>query len=83
MLPLVTEMLNSHNTMRLLKLSVIPRVFLLKQEEKEMIQNFYDSVLRHPSLQYVGMYNISLEMNLKEMVNTTNKHKLPIINVRY
>ena len=86
-IPLVTEMLNSHNTMRLLELSVIPLLFpfaSLKQEEKEIIQNFYDTVLRHPSLQYVGMYNMSsinLRMILKEMVNTTKKHKRPIINV--
>ena len=86
-IPLVTEMLNSHNTMRLLKLSVIPRVFpfaSLKQEEKEIIQNFYDTVLRHPSLQYIEMYDISsidLRMILKKMVNTAKKHKLPIINV--
>ena len=88
-LPLVTEMLNSHNTMRLriLELSVIPYVFLfdsLKQEGKEIIQNFYDTVLRHPSLQYVGMYNLSsidLRMILQQKVNTTNKQKLPIINV--
>ena len=88
-IPLVTEMLNSHNTMRLLELLVIPYVFLfdsLKQEGKEIIQNFYDTVLRHPSLQYVEMYNISskdLKMILKEMVNTTNKQKLPIINIPY
>ena len=86
-LPLVTEMLNSHNTMRLLELSAIPHVFVfdfLKQEEKGMIQNFYDTVLRHPSLQYVGIYNISsidLKMILKKMVNTTKKQKLPIINI--
>ena len=86
-IPLVTEMLNSHNTMRLLELSVIPHVFpfdSLKQEEKEIIQNFYDTVLRHPSLQYVGMNNISsedLKMILKKMVNTANKQKLPLINV--
>ena len=87
-IPLVTEMLNSHNTMRLFTLSVIPYVFpfdSLKQEEKEMIQNFYDTVLRHPSLQYVGMYSVTytedLRMILKKMVKTTNKQKLPIINV--
>ena len=86
-IPLVTEMLNSHNTMKLLKLLVIPHVVSfasLKQEEKEMIQNFCDAVFRHPSLQYVEMYDISsndLTMIVKKMVNTTNKQKLPIINV--
>ena len=88
-LPLVTEMLNSHNTMKILELSALPLVpgfplASLKQKEKEIIQNFYDTVLRHPSLQYVGMYNISsidLTMILKKMVNTTKKQKLPIINV--
>ena len=86
-IPLVTEMLNSHNTMRLLKLSTLPYMFplvSLKQKEQDVIQNFYDTVFRHPSLQYVEMYNISsidLRMILKEMVNTTNKQKLPIINV--
>ena len=89
-LPLVTEMLNSHNTMRLLKLSTLPLVLVfdiasLKQEEKEMIQNFYDTVLRHPSLQYVEIYSVTftedLRMILKKMVNTTKKQKLPIINV--
>ena len=83
-LPLVTEMLNSHNTMRLLQLFALQQFNSLNQEEKEIIQNFYDTVLRHPSLQYVGIYNMSSEdlgMILKEMVNTTNKHKLPIINI--
>ena len=83
-IPLVTETLNSHNTMRLLKLSVIPYVLALKQEDKEMIQNFNDTILRHPSLQYVEMNNVSskdLRNILKEMVNTTKKQKLPIINV--
>ena len=56
-LPLVTEMLNSHNTMRLLKLSALPHMFPF-QEEKEMIQNFYDAVFRHPSLQYVEVNKI-------------------------
>ena len=58
-LPLVTEMLNSHNTMRLLKLSIFSDVFPFasaEQEEKEIIQNFYDTVLRHLSLQYVEIY---------------------------
>ena len=87
-IPLVTEMLNSHNTMRLLELSTLPHMFpfaSLKQKEKEMIQNFCETVLRHPSLQYVGMYNMSsidLKMILKEIVNTTNKQKLPIINIQ-
>ena len=85
-LPLVTEMLDSHNTMRLLELSALPHglpLSSLKQEEKEMIQNFYDTVLRHPSLQYVEIYNVSsdLRMILKKMVNTTKKHKRPIINI--
>ena len=56
----------------------------LKQEEIEMIRNFYDTVLRHPSLQYVGIYNVSsedLRMILKKMINITNKQKLPIINI--
>ena len=71
-------------------------MFTLKQEEKEMIQNFYDTVLRHHSLQYVEMYNMSSEdlkmilkkianatktQILKKIVNTTKKQKLPIINV--
>ena len=86
-LPLVTKMLNSHNTMRLLEVSALPhdlRFDSLKQEEKEMIQNFYDTVLRHPSLQYAEIYKIEdLRMILKKMVNTTKKLKLPIINITY
>ena len=87
-IPLVTEMLNSHNTMRLLKLSVIPPVSpfaSLKQEEQEITQIFYDTVLKHPSLQYVEMYSViytkDLRMILKKMINTTKKQKLPIINI--
>ena len=83
-LPLVTEMLNSHNTMRILQLLALPHMFPFR-EEKEIIQNFYDTVLRHPSLQYVEMYSViyaeDLRIILKKMVNTTNKQKLPIINV--
>ena len=85
-IPLVTEMLNSHNTMRLLELSTFPHVFpFVYLKQKEMIQYFYDTVLRHPSLQYVGMYAMSSKdlIMMKEMVNTTNKQKLPIINVHY
>ena len=95
-IPLVTEMLNSHHTMKLFTLLALQHVFTLKQEEKEMIQNFYDTVLRHHSLQYVEMYNMSSEdlkmilkkianatktQILKKIVNTTKKQKLPIINV--
>ena len=86
-LPLVTEMLNSHNTMRQFELFAFPRVSLfdsLKQEEKEMIQNFCNTVLKHPSLQYVGMYAMSSRnvKMMKQMVNTTNKQKLPLINIQ-
>ena len=83
-IPPVTKMLNSHNTMRLLTLSVILYVFnidSLKQEEKKIIQNFYDTVLRHPSLQYVEINNMSSKDLNMILINTTNKHKLPIINV--
>ena len=83
-IPIVTEMLNSHNTMRLLELSALPNVFHLDYLKKEMIQNFCETVLRHPSLQYVEMYSVSskdLRIILKEMVNTTNKQKRPIINI--
>ena len=83
-LPLVTEMLNSHNTMRILQLLALPHMFPFR-EEKEIIQNFYDTVLRHPSLQYVEMYTViyaeDLRIILKQMVNTTNKQKRPIINI--
>ena len=79
-LPLVTEMLNSHNTMRLFELSVIPVVHLLKQKEKEIMQNFCDTVLRHPSLQYVDTHNLISKDLLKAMISTTKKQKIPIIN---
>ena len=83
-LPLVTEMLNSHTTMRLLTLFAFQPVYHFDSLTQEIIQNFYDTVLRHPSLQYIEMYNMingDLRMILKKMVNTMNKHKLPIINI--
>ena len=80
-IPLVNEMLNSHNTMRLFTLFTPLSFVFLKQEEKEIIQTFCDTVLRH---QYVGMNNISSNdqrIILKKIFNTTKKLKLPIINV--
>ena len=64
LLPLVTNILNSHKTIRLLQvqsLSVDERLERLsKPHWRDSIQQLFQAVFSHPSLEYIGIQQTQL-----------------------
>uniref|UniRef100_A0A1X7V9L1 NACHT domain-containing protein n=1 Tax=Amphimedon queenslandica TaxID=400682 RepID=A0A1X7V9L1_AMPQE len=55
-LPAVTSMLQSHTTIRLLKIECTYIDYKSYQPNwKELVQNLYDTIFIHPSLEYIGV----------------------------
>ena len=96
-LPAVTNMLQSHTTIRLLRIECIEvqraEQYMYFHDWKELVQHLYGTIFIHPSLEYIEIYNgISiplLENTLKDQKKTLiDRHRkkqphkpLPIVNV--
>ena len=85
-LPLVTNILNSHETIRLLQVqsfSIDER--LSKLHWRDSIQQLFQAVLSHPSLEYIGIQQTQLLQDTfkeqKETLYKRSKHPPPIIDI--
>ena len=85
-LPLVTNILNSHETIRLLQIqsfSIDER--LSKPHWRDSIQQLFQAVLSHPSLEYIGIQQTQLLQDTfkaqKETLYKRSKQPPPIIDI--
>ena len=85
-LPLVTNILNSHKTIRLLQVqsfSIDER--LSKSHWRDSIQQLFQAVLSHPSLEYIGIQQTQLLQDTfkeqKETLYKRSKQPPPIIDI--
>ena len=85
-LPLVTNILNSHKTIRLLQVqsfSIDER--LSKPHWRDSIQQLFQAVLSHPSLEYIGIEQTQLLQDTfkaqKETLYKRSKQPPPIIDI--
>ena len=93
-LPAVANMLQSHTTIRLLKLNLEHHLFDREphQNESEIIQHFFETIFVHPTLEYIkidfGFFSPLDKMLDDQKESLIDKHKkeqphkpLPIIDV--
>ena len=84
-LPLVTRLLLSHPTIKLLKLVHNTNTFDVSVPFEPVITDFYNAAFDHPSLEYVEMivYDNQILKNKLNRVVEHRKPKRPIINCKF